>query len=53
MTPPGFVVVVEHRPHQLIARLVCWSVRARLYKLQLLAHAYQQPASDVQVHHQR
>ncbi len=53
MTPPGFVVVVEHRPHQLIARLVCWSVRARLYRLQLLAHAYQQPASDVQVHHQR
>ncbi len=53
-TPPGFaVVVVHHRPHQLNATLVCRSVRAKLYRLQLLAHAYQQPASDVQVHHQQ
>ncbi len=52
--PPGFaVVVVHHRPHQLIAMLVCQSVRAKLYRYQLLAHAYQQPVSDVQVHHQQ
>jgi len=53
-TPPDFaVVVVHHRPHQLIATLVCQSVRAKLYRLQILAHAYQQPASDVQVYRQQ
>ena len=53
-TPPDFAVsVVHHRPHQVNATLVCRSVRAKLYRLQLLAHAYQQPASDVQVHHQQ
>jgi len=51
-TPPGFAVVVHYRPHQLIAMLACQSVWAKLYTLQLLAHAYQQPASDVKVHHQ-
>jgi len=51
---PGFAAaVVLCIPHQLFAMLVCWSVRAKVYKLQLLAHAYQQPASDVQVHHQQ
>jgi len=29
---------------------VCQSVRANHYRLQLLAHSCQQPASDVQVH---
>jgi len=52
-TPPGFAVVVHDRPHQFIATLACQSVRAKLYRLQLLAHAYQQPTSDVQVHHQQ
>jgi len=52
-TPPGFAVVVHHKPHQLIVMFVCRSVRAKLDRLQLLAHAYQQPASDVQVHHQQ
>jgi len=51
-TPPGFAILVHHRPHQLVATLACQSVRAKLYRLQLLAHAYQQPASDVKVHHQ-
>ncbi len=48
-----FAVVVHHRPHQLIATLARQSVRAKLYRPQLLAHAYQQPTSDVQVHHQQ
>ncbi len=52
-TPPGFAVVVHNRPHQLIATLACHSLRAKLYRLQLLAHAYQQPASEEQVHHQQ
>ncbi len=53
-TPPGSaVVVVHHRPHQLFAMFVRRSVTAKLYRLQLLSHAYQQPASDVQVHHQQ
>ncbi len=52
-TPPGFAVVVHHKLHQLFAMFVCRSVRAKLDRLQLLAHAYQQPASDVQVHHQQ
>ena len=52
-TPPGFAVVVHDRPHQLIATLAFQIVRAKLYRLQLLAHAYQQPTSDVQVHHQQ
>ncbi len=51
-TPPGFVVVHD-RPHELTATLACQSVTARLYMVQLLAHGYQQPASDVQIHHQR
>ncbi len=41
--PPGFAVVAHHKPHQLFAvldRLLCWSVRAELNRLQLLAHAY-------------
>jgi len=52
-TPPGFAVVVHHKSHQLFAVFVCRSVRAELNRLQLLAHAYQQPVSDVQVHHQQ
>ena len=52
-TPPGFASIAHHRPHQLFARLVRQSVNAKLYRLQLLAHAYQQPANDVQVHHQQ
>ena len=52
-TPPGFAGVVHDRPHQLIATFACQSVRAKLHRLQLLAHAYQQPASDVQVHQQQ
>ncbi len=47
------VVVVHDTPHQLSARLVCQSVRAKLCRLQLLAHAFQQPASGVQLHHQQ
>ena len=47
------VVVVHDTPHQLSARLVCQSVRAKLSRLQLLAHAYQQPASDVQARQQQ
>jgi len=49
-TPPGFAVVMHHRPYQLIATLACQSVRAKRYRLQLLAHVCQQPASDVKVH---
>jgi hypothetical protein len=52
-TPPGFAVVVHHKPPQLFAMFVCRSVRAKLDRPQLLTHAYQQPASDVQVHHQQ
>ena len=48
-TPPGFAVVVHLELHQFSATLVCRSVRGKLYRLQLLAHAYQQPASEVQV----
>ncbi len=51
--PPGFAAVVHHIPYQLIARLVCQSGRAKVYRLQLLAHAHQQSASDVQIHHQQ
>jgi hypothetical protein len=51
--PPGFAVVAHNRPHQLIATVARHSSRAKLYRLQLLAHAYQQPASEEQVHHQR
>ncbi len=50
-TPPGFAVIVHHRPHQLVGTLACQSVKAKLCRLQLLAHAYQQPASDIKVHH--
>ena len=38
-----------HGPDQLSVVLVCQSVKAKLYRLQILAHAYQQPASDVQI----
>ena len=47
MAPPGFAVVVHHRPHHFFAKLVCRSVRAELNRLQLLAHAYQ-PARNQQ-----
>jgi hypothetical protein len=54
MTPPGFAAaVVHHTPHQLLAMLACQRERAKLCRLQLLTHACQQPASDVQVHHQQ
>ncbi len=45
-TPPGFAVIV-HIDH--ISSLLCLCAGAQ----ELLAHAYQQPASDVQVHHQQ
>ncbi len=51
--PDLAVVVVRHTPHQLIAMLACQRERAKLYRLQLLTHVDQQPASDVQVHHQQ
>ena len=51
--PPGLAAAVHHIPYQLIARLVCQSGRAKVYRLQLLAHAHQQSASDVQIHHQQ
>ena len=51
-TPPGFVVV-HNRAHQVIATLARQSVRIKLYGRQLLAHAYQQPTNDVQVHQQQ
>ena len=51
-TPPGFVVV-RNRAHQLIATCAHQSTRAKLYRPQLHAHAYQQPTCDVQVHQQQ
>ena len=52
--PPGFAAAaVHHTPHQLFARFVCQSVRAKLSRLQLVAHAYEQAASDIQAHHQQ
>ena len=52
-TSPVFAVVVHHGPYQLIAILACLSVREQLFGLQPPAHAYQQPASNVQVRYQQ